>query len=148
MKKLFLFLFAIPFLFINCSDDDDGNSVTSTTYTLAAVNDSAVSGTAKFTKVSDTETRVEITLEGTPADGDHPAHIHAGSVATPGAIAISLTNVDGATGTSTTMIENDDTGAAVTYEQLIDYNGYINIHLSPTELMTIVAQGDIGSNTP
>jgi hypothetical protein len=68
------------------------------------------------------------------------------SAAEGGAIAISLNPVNGATGVSKTNVTkfNDDT--AVTFDQLLVYNGYINVHLSASRLATIVAQGNVGSN--
>ncbi len=154
MKKLvLLMLLATPLLFVNCSDDDDAPAEVSTTYTLAEIGDSGVSGTAKFVKVNDTTTRIEVQLEGTPADGDHPMHIHVNDAATGGGIAITLDNVDGSTGSSTTTVtkldnEGDVIGADITYEGLIAFDGYINVHLSAADLATIVAQGNIGSNAP
>ncbi len=146
MKKLFLVLF-IPFLCANCSDDDDNtDTVTevSKTYTLAAVEDSGVSGTAKFIKVDDATTRVEVALTGTPAGGDHPMHIHENSVAETGAPVIVLTNVNGDTGMSSTTVTmmNDK---AITYEELIALDAHINVHLSGDDL-SVVSQGDVGSN--
>ncbi|MBQ4821126.1 hypothetical protein [Aquimarina sp. MMG016] len=151
MKKSILVLLIVPFLLMNCSDDDDAIVEVSTTYTLNAVGDSGVSGTAKFVKINSTTTRIDVQLTGTPADGDHPMHIHKNDAATGGGIAITLTNVNGGTGTSTTTVtklddEGDVAGADINYEGLITYDGYINVHLSPTELATIVAQGNIGIN--
>ncbi|RZS92573.1 CHRD domain-containing protein [Aquimarina brevivitae] len=149
MKNVFLkFLLIVPLLFIGCSDDDDGATIEATAYTLAEVGGSGVSGTATFTKVNATTTRIDVALEGTPAGGDHPMHIHMNDAATGGGIAITLTNVDGDTGLSTTTVTALDDDTAITYEGLIDYNGYINVHLSANELATIVAQGNIGSNVP
>ena len=34
----------------------------------------------------------------------------------------------------------------VSYDALIEYNGYINVHLSAEELATLIAQGNIGAN--
>ena len=148
MKNLIVsFLLIVPFLFTSCSDDDDGGTVEITTYTLAEVGDSGVSGTATFTKIDANTTRIDLALTGTPADGNHPAHIHLGSVAqAPGAIAISLTSVDGDTGLSTTTVTALDDDTTINYEGLIDFDGYINVHLSPDDLATLVAQGNIGSN--
>jgi hypothetical protein len=43
------------------------------------------------------------------------------------------------------MMLDDDT--PISYEDLLTYNGYINVHLSMEQLATIVAQGNIGSNS-
>jgi hypothetical protein len=54
--------------------------------------------------------------------------------------------VDGNTGISNTQVAVLDNGNSTTYDELLTYNGYINVHLSATQLSTIVAQGNIGSN--
>lgn len=118
-------------------------------YPLGPVDVAGISGTATFEQRKNNETLVTIALEGTPAEGVHPAHIHANTAAEGGEIVIPLTNVDGATGMSMTNIGafvlGEDTDS-LTYSRLIDYDGYINVHQSETQLDVIVAQGDIGQN--
>lgn len=115
-------------------------------YTLNEVGGSGVSGSATFAKRRNGKTQVTLALTGTTAGGDHPAHIHVNPAATGGGIAINLKNVDGATGMSVTTIRTRNDESEITYDELIDFNGHINVHLSPTELGTRIAQGDIGSN--
>lgn len=122
-----------------------------TSYMLNEVNTSGVSGEAIFHQRVNNETLIELILAGTPADGTHPAHIHMNSAAEGGGIVISLTPVTGATGYSATQVAAIDAaagGEAVTYDDLLLYDGYINVHLSPEQLGIIVAQGDIGANAP
>lgn len=121
-------------------------TTTSFTYPLASVSNPAISGSAKFTKRVSGETLVSIVLTGTTAGEIHPAHIHNNSVAQTGSIAIDLTNVNGATGKSETSVRTLNNGSAISYDQLIAFNGYINVHQSTTNLATIIAQGNIGSN--
>lgn len=118
----------------------------STVYTLSEVNGSGVSGTATFYERNNGYTLVEIMVDGTPALGIHPAHIHFNSAEEGGGIAIDLNNVDGDTGISRTSIVAQNNNKDITYEQLLEFDGYINIHLSPLDLATLVAQGNIGSN--
>ena len=147
--RLLLAIFSMA-LFTACDNDDDPTGSTptgtSTMYILAPVNNSGVSGTVTFAELSDNSTRITISLNGTPANGDHPTHIHMNTAAEGGVIAVSLTNVDGNTGSSVTDVAALDDGTAITYSQLIAYDGYINVHLSADDLATIVAQGDIGQN--
>lgn len=153
MKKLFMSMVLIlPMLIMtNCSSDDDAGvfippAETSTTYQLGSVADPSISGTAKFIKNADNSTTVELQLTGTPAGGMHPAHIHFNTAAEGGDIAITLGTVDGDTGFSSATFSGLENGTAVTYDDLLDFDGYINVHLSATELGTLVAQGDIGQN--
>ena len=130
--------------------DIGSNALTgeSVTYALNDVDMSGVSGTATFAQRKDGTTLVSLVLTGTPPAGNHPAHIHYNSAEEGGGIAISLTNVEGATGLSKTSVAKTDNNIDISYEELIEFNGYINVHLSPDDLATIVAQGDIGANAP
>ena len=48
---------------------------------------------------------------------------------------------------SATQIEQLDDETSVTYDEILTFNGYINVHLGAgADLATIVAQGNIGSN--
>ena len=102
-----------------------------------------VDGTATFFRLSDTQTLVtlELTDGATGADVSHPAHIHNNSAAEGGSIQFYLTPIDGSGGGGTSARVVD-----VPFDELIDFNGYINIHESVANLGTVVAQGNIGSN--
>ncbi|UCS95917.1 hypothetical protein KZP23_20560 [Echinicola marina] len=116
------------------------------TYPLAEIGNSGVSGSAIFEEGEDGYTKVTLILNGTPENGVHPSHIHFNSAAEGGDIAISLMPVDGKSGVSTTLVNKSDDGTAINYNSLINFDGYINVHLSHGDLGTIVAQGDIGGN--
>jgi hypothetical protein len=154
MKKLnFFYLLFSALVITGCSSDDDlptemepqptGNV---TTYDLSSVAVPEISGTATFIENDDNSVTVELDIQNTPAGGSHPAHIHYNTAAEGGDIAISLAPVDGTTGFSSITFSAEDDGTPVTYDQLMDYDGYINVHLSADDLGTIVAQGDIGQN--
>jgi len=120
--------------------------VESKEYDLETRDVDGIEGTATFAKRINENTLVTLNLEGTPDGGMHPAHIHANSAVETGAIVVSLTTVDGDTGLSMTDIETLDDGTAISYDELLEFDGYINVHLSADDLDTIVAQGDIGAN--
>ncbi|PKG43712.1 hypothetical protein CXF67_03535 [Psychroflexus sp. MES1-P1E] len=150
-RNLLAFLMIIPLFFISCSDDDgytdpEPTELNSKIYTLGTVGDFGVSGTAKFIENSDATLSIELDLQNTPAGGVHPAHIHFNTAVESGGIALTLEDVNGDTGESATTFTTLNDGTAITYQELIDFNGYINVHLSATELSTLVAQGDIGQN--
>lgn len=144
------------FLFVACNNDDNGTpmldppaematEIASKTFTLGSVSDETISGTAKFATFSNDSTVVELALTNTTA-GSHPAHIHFNTAAEGGDIAIDLTAVDGANGQSSTYVTTLKDGTAISYQELLDYDGYINVHLSTDDLETLLAQGDIGQN--
>jgi len=105
-----------------------------------------IDGRIIFYKRKNGFTLTEIDLDGTPNGGLHPAHIHMNSALEGGDILISLTMVNGTTGSSLTDIRTTDDGATIDYEDLLTANAHVNVHLSSSELTTIVAQGDIGTN--
>jgi len=151
IKNTFKFLTLITLVIVSsCSSSDDNtlilNQQTTKTYQLSSNTNDNVSGTAKFIKNSNGSVTVELDLDNTPDTGMHPAHIHFNTAAETGDIAVDLGIVDGATGFSTTTFTALDNGTPITYEDMIDFNGYINVHLSATELGTVVSQGDIGQN--
>src|SRR5690606_11218945 len=117
-----------------------------TEYALNEVGGSGVSGTATFAKRANGKAQVTLQLTGTSAGGDHPAHIHNNDAATGGGIAVDLKNVNGETGRSVTSINQLNDGTAITYDELLQFNGHINVHLSPAQLATLIAQGDVGAN--
>ena len=139
-----------------CTDDDDSGIDPDSVDTVTVLNQitydleeravDGISGTATFLENSDNTVTINLNITNTPADGMHPAHIHANTAVEGGAIVLSLETVDGSTGESSTTFSTLNDGTAITYAQLLDFNGYINVHLSAEEIMTIVAQGDIGQN--
>jgi len=141
-------LLAMTMAFTACKDDEDPPQEIKTTYALGPISNPAISGKATFTKINASSTLVTIELTGTTAGNSHPSHIHLNSASEGGPIAVSFTPIDGATGRSETTITELDNGTAITYEGLLAFDGYINVHLSPTAMSTLIAQGNIGSNSP
>ncbi|MBT0810468.1 hypothetical protein KIH41_04155 [Litoribacter ruber] len=133
---------------VGCSDDDDAPREEAKIYTLNALPGFNNPGNVIFQKDGSNATLVTIQLEGTEDGAIHPAHIHANSVAEGGPIVVDLTSVDGSTGRSQTRVTMFDNGTPVTYEELITYNGHVNVHLSMEDLATLIAEGNIGSNAP
>ena len=154
MKKLnaILLLVVTSLFFINCSNDDDYNIVPSmptgqtTIYDLSSKAVAEISGTATFIENTDASVTITLDLTGTPVGGLHPAHIHFNTAAEGGGIALTLNYVDGITGSSITIVNAFDDGSPFTYQDIEDLDAHINVHLSASELGTIVAQGDIGQN--
>ncbi|MDC6403748.1 MULTISPECIES: CHRD domain-containing protein [Maribacter] len=155
LRKTIRFILPIvmgAMLFTSCSDDDgdfippivDGGD--SETYQLSSVSNPDISGTAKIIDNEDNSITVELELQNTPCGGMHPAHIHFNTAAEGGDIAITLGTVDGSTGMSSVTFSTLDDGTPITYEELLDFDGYINVHASADDLATLVAQGDIGQN--
>jgi len=123
-----------------------------TEYALSAnANDGAIAdgvdGTARFIELTSTQTLVQLQLEDGPTGAllTHPAHIHTNSVSEGGDIAIYLSPIDG-NGNSI----NDGASSKIVdrpYDELVAFDGHINIHQSHGNLEYIIAQGNIGANS-
>jgi hypothetical protein len=137
-------IIASALLLSSCKDDD--NKVVpvpnKTTYVLSSKDVTGVIGTVTFTESSNSTTTIDIALLGADPGVDHPAHIHINAAIETGNISINLNPVD-ANGKSSTIISKLNDGTLITYNQLINYDGYINIHKSASESSVIIAQGDI-----
>ena len=136
-------------ILISCKNDPDPVPIptgSKETFDLASVADPSISGTAEFIENKDNSTTINLQLSGTPAGGMHPAHIHLNTAAEGGDIVLTLGTVTGGTGMSSVTVSSLDDGAPISYSQLINFDGYINVHVSSSDLATLVAQGDIGEN--
>ena len=118
----------------------------SRSYAIGSIDQSNISGSATLVTFSNDSTIILLKLANTPVGGMHPAHIHFNTAAEGGDIAITLATVDGSTGRSTTHVKLLDDGTTISSSQLLDFDGYINVHLSADNLETLVSQGDIGQN--
>jgi hypothetical protein len=130
--------------------DIGGNVITATnkSYALDTIGTFGVSGTALFEKRVNGTTLLTITVTGTIAGDVYPATINLGSIQTIGGgpVVKGLNNVDGNTGKSYTNIRKLDSGIAITYDNWLVYDGYINIYQSTISLAHIICHGNIGSN--
>ena len=115
-------------------------------YDLNENSGSGISGNVTFTKRRNNETLITILLDGTVQDDMHPAHIHANSTTEGGSILLDLSDVNGETGLSKTQVASLNDGSPVTYDDLVQLNGHINVHLSKENLASIIARGNIGIN--
>lgn len=111
------------------------------TYALEPVGGSTVEGFVTFEKLDANETTVTIDVDGTDPGTSYPAHIHEGDVGSGGAIYVPLTSVDGSSGVSATVVSENASADAVTYEDLVNFDGYVNVHLPDG---TVIASGEIG----
>jgi hypothetical protein len=127
------------------SDEDPDPQEMQRVYNMNPVENQAIKGKITFLKLNESSTQITIELEGTTEGNSHPAHIHENSVSEGGGVVIPLTNVDGATGMSVTTVTEFRDGTPVTYEDLLMYDGHVNVH-DHQDASIYIAQGDIGSN--
>jgi len=112
----------------------DTQAQQSVTVSLAAQNNSGMSGTAVLTPDGG-GTKVVLTLSNAP--GPHPAHIHSGSCPNVGAVVYPLTSVTNG---------HSETTVAASIADLMKQPMAINVHKSPQEISVYTACGDITAN--
>lgn len=112
-------------------------------YDLEPQNDTGVSGTVTFWRAGPDTTLVTLDLDedAIVASVSHPAHIHLNSASEGGDIEYFLSAVNGSSPTGTTARK-----IGVSIEDLATFDGHVNVHQSPANLNTLVAQGNIGDN--
>ena len=125
------------------SKDPEPDPVELVTYTLSEVNNSGTTGTAKLIRNSDGTSTIYIELTNAPA-GLHPAAVHDNSLEEGGPIAITLNACECLI--SETVITQLDNGTAISFDQLMVFDGYINIYLGSESMDSIIANVNIGSN--
>ncbi|MCC7367305.1 MAG: hypothetical protein IT306_02720 [Chloroflexi bacterium] len=103
----------------------------SVTINLTAQNNSGVAGTAVLTP-DGAGTKVVLTLSNAP--GPHPAHIHAGSCPTVGAVVFPLTSVTNG---------KSETTVAASIADILRAPHAINVHKSPQEISAYVSCGNL-----
>jgi uncharacterized surface protein with fasciclin (FAS1) repeats len=106
-------------------------------YPVTEVDGSGINGLV-IIKGDTRNSTVTVLVQGSPAGGKHPMHIHAGNCGDNGDIVVPLNDLDGTTGTSRTVVN-------VPYGTIIGGDHYLNIHLSADAVDTIVACGEVGT---
>lgn len=138
--KIAVFTVVLAVTLAGCKKSDDSTpDPLKTTYTLNYKDLLGVTGTVSISEKSSgsIESVVTIKLTGAP-QSSHPAHIHMNSAIETGGIAYALTSVD--------IVGNSTTILSIPYATLLNFDGYINVHLDDLTLGTIIAQCDIGGN--
>lgn len=111
--------------------------------------DYVVNGTVTLKERTDGFTQVQINLTGTSGDAEHPVHLHLGDISTPDAdIAAMLNHVVASSGISVTLLRELADETPVRYEDLLQLNACIKIHLSDSGpgRDVILAAGNIGAS--
>ena len=152
MRKKFplLYLFMLSIVLAGCSNDSPENideiKPNSVTYQLNSVAKPEVSGKVTFKKIDDATTEVTLQLNGSSTDV-HVGHIHLNNALQGGPVAITLNKIECDCENSITIVTKLDNGQAISYEELVNFDGYVDIHQSESEMDVIIALGNIGKNT-
>ena len=113
-------------------------------YLINSVSDPNIKGTVTFAERENRETLITVDLINDNSATQRPGHIHRNTAAEDGEIAVRLKETVG--GKSSTNVSELEDGTIITYDELIQFDGYVNIHASFSQISVFVAQGDIGQN--
>ncbi|HLF34456.1 MAG TPA: hypothetical protein VI583_09470 [Cyclobacteriaceae bacterium] len=140
----FGFLFLV-ILFTACTKiEGPGYTNEQTQYALNPASEIGMEGSITFTKRSDNSVIVTVQLKGTAEGCSHPTYIHANNSLEGGPAVLELNAVDGGTGVSETIVTSFSDETPLTYESLVSFIGHVKVHVSPGNLVDIIALGDIG----
>ncbi len=132
--------------------DDTIPQLRSQEYSLSPVGASGITGKVTFTENTDKSFNVKVALDKSVKDTVHVMHIHNGTVASPGDIAIPLNSITGTGAAASSETKNINTAmlgevsVPVTYDSILVYNGYLNVHYSAARIDSLIAQTNIGKN--
>lgn len=133
---------------LGCNTEEDINPYTGETqsYELVRASEFPIYGTATFIERRDEMVEIRIQLDSLETDQLHPAHLHYGDVSMNEAdVAKILNPVDGETGLSVTIFDALDDEVLITYQELINIEGHIKVHLDGgVNKSIILAQGNVG----
>jgi hypothetical protein len=122
-----------------------------TVYALEQGSSYNVRGTATFKERVDGSASISVVLSGTEEGLQHPVHLHLGDISRPAADVAALLNpVDGKAGVSETHLTKLADESSISYQQLIEMNACIKIHLASSgpDRDIILAGGNIGKAVP
>jgi hypothetical protein len=120
-------------------------------YPLNAVGTSGVDGEIVISENADSSFNVLVTLGKTVKDTVHVLHIHNGSISNPGSIAVALSPVTGTGDSAQSITSNiseiqlpDSTTQKATYDDIIGFAGYVDVHYSAFKSDSLIAAAPIG----
>jgi hypothetical protein len=87
---------------------------------------------------------ITVQMEGSIEGENHPVTLNFGSIHDQHSLAGTLNPVDGTSGISRTHLEQLNGELIVSYQSLVDFQGFLRVHLGEgTDMSTIMAQGNI-----
>ena len=145
-KQYFLFIAVLTLIISGCGKDNATEAILAkNVFALSPVADSKISGNVSFVKYEDGRTEVILKINNSSKD-IHPAFIYANSLTEGGPVALTLAPIECDCEESITVVSKWDNGQAVTYEDLINFDGHLKIHQNKDHLEIVIAQGNIGMN--
>jgi len=158
MPRIVLFMVPVALvgvLLFSCTKEKshEGGSMElrSKEYPLNAVGASGVNGQIVISENADSSFNVLVALSKTVKDTVHVLHIHNGSISNPGSIAVALSPVTGSGDSATSITSNvseivlpDNSTQKTTYDDMLGFAGYVDVHYSAAKSDSLIAEGTIG----
>jgi hypothetical protein len=151
MKKLFLAVLIIAGLGACSEEEPDRYSGRQLAYELFKSSDYDYNGTLIVKELQNGKLEFEIQLQGakSSAEYNYPAHLHFGGYDQANApMAFMLNPVSSKSLLSQTVLGTLSDGTKLTYDQLINFDGHVKIHLADEgpDYEVILVAGNIGAN--
>lgn len=105
-------------------------------------------GNVKVTDMGEAGLKVSIQLKPF-LSGQFPAHLHFGDINETGELAVRLTDLDGASGKSVTILKDHvmSNGEVLTYQKFLELNASIRVHSNDAlNKNVVIAYGNVGKN--
>jgi len=131
--------------FFSCTEELPNVTGKNHMYQLNSISAEDIDGHVKIRERFDGSIQLELVLNNTDPDLIYPAYIHFDNLLNGGGVALTLTPVDGHSQSSVTEINALDSGTGITYQELREFDGHVNIQLG-SDQGDVVAQADIGKN--
>lgn len=147
--KNYAYALLIIGLSFGCADSEDSDfTARELSYPMVSASDYDIRGVATFREKSNGALQLTVWLENTVAGGQHPGHLHYGTADVPDSdVALLLTPVEGADGTSVTTFSHLADGTPFTFDQLATFDGSLKVHLDDGPNKDIVLSGaNVGQN--
>jgi len=161
MKNFLKVLLVLPLILLSSCKSEDPETdkiveLESKTYILSTVNNSGISGSARFNKNSNFTLSIELNVSGITNNDLRSAFLFLDNAANDGGVvALTLDPVfgEGTTGTSTTVFTALDDNTPISYEELLNFDGHIevrsndaNINLSSADAVADIGQNELTSS--
>ncbi|MBI1781124.1 MAG: hypothetical protein HYR66_07105 [Sphingobacteriales bacterium] len=130
----------------------DKSSLRSKDYALSAVTTGA-NGTVTISENADKSFNIKVSLNKSVKDTVHLAKLYSGSLTTPGALAVTLSNITGTGNAASGETRNitqiklaDNSMKNMTYDSIINYKAFIKVFHSAFRGDSLLAKGNVGNN--
>lgn len=132
-------------LFTSCKEQSDYTTLDNVSYDLAKKDIAITGGSVTMTRLTDTSSAIRVILTDVPKDSIYEAVLRNGNISAPKDTALLLNYIQNRQ--SETIFSHLKNGQAITYKQLLKYNGCVFVYKRHnTDSLSIVAEGNIGSN--